>query len=263
MATGGSRVDRRSLFGAAAATGIAALAGTISRAIAAPASRRPFAVRLSPPDPSRGWTTASIGRSVNGRPIGVWRSAAPRRERRRVVVVSAIHGDERIVGPLGHELARSVLPDDVTLWIVPAANPDGWQAGTRNNANNVDLNRNFPWAWRASTGGPAPLSEPEARALIEFVPSVRPDLIVWLHQPARYVGPIGLTPVEYAQAWSTQVAEPVRTGVTQHGGSETWCALVAGIPTILIEVGGTEITPGLLEAHRRGFEACVRELRPR
>ena len=58
----------------------------------------------------------------------------------------------------------------MALWLIDDLNPDGAAAGTRQNARGVDLNRNFPTAWRAMGSpfdtyhsGSAPLSEPESR----------------------------------------------------------------------------------------------------
>ena len=56
--------------------------------------------------------------------------------------------------------------DSSELWIIPALNPDGMSHFTRNNANNVDLNRNFSFAWRETAySGNAPFSEPETSAV--------------------------------------------------------------------------------------------------
>ena len=41
-------------------------------------------------------------------------------------------------------LAKRIL-DEVTLIVIPTVNPDGFAAKKRENANNVDLNRNFPY----------------------------------------------------------------------------------------------------------------------
>ena len=53
----------------------------------------------------------------------------------------------------------------IDLWIVENMNPDGYAAHTRQNADGVDLNRNFPWHWRPlgprgsqQYAGPRPLS---------------------------------------------------------------------------------------------------------
>lgn len=81
------------------------------------------------------------------------------------------------------------LVDDLEIYIVLVANPDGyvythttdrfWRKNRRDNGNGtfgVDLNRNFPVAWEFSTntgsnvyGGPAPLSEPETLAVTNFL----------------------------------------------------------------------------------------------
>jgi len=78
---------------------------------------------------------------------------------------------------------------NTTIYMVPCANPDGyeysknhfsfWRKNRRVNADGsygVDLNRNFPIGYVKSTattsnvyGGPEPFSEPETRALRDFV----------------------------------------------------------------------------------------------
>ena len=86
-----------------------------------------------------------------------------------------------------------------TLYMVPCANPDGfeysrnhfsfWRKNRRQNADGsygVDLNRNFPIGFVKSKnpasnvyGGPEPFSEPETRALRDFVES-RPNIAIAL-----------------------------------------------------------------------------------
>ncbi|MBI2426102.1 MAG: DUF2817 domain-containing protein [Candidatus Hydrogenedentes bacterium] len=70
--------------------------------------------------------------------------------------ISTMHGDE----PLGTELLLyliealltghgvdtrlTAIMDNTDITFVPLMNPDGLELGTRRNANNIDLNRNFP-----------------------------------------------------------------------------------------------------------------------
>lgn len=68
--------------------------------------------------------------------------------------------------------------------VLPLANPDGGTRGTRYNARGVDLNRNCDCHWRAASeepSGAAPWSEPESRALRDFILAWLPAKIVSLH----------------------------------------------------------------------------------
>ena len=71
------------------------------------------------------------------------------------------------------------------------ANPDGARAGSRHNANGVDLNRNFSYRWAPLDGiyesGPGAASEPETRALSAFIDRIRPRVTLWYHQALRMV----------------------------------------------------------------------------
>jgi protein MpaA len=66
-------------------------------------------------------------------------------------------------------------------------NPDGEAADTRQNADGVDLNRNFPYQWQPGGeatyyAGPHPSSEPETRAAMRLIERIRPAVTVWYHQ---------------------------------------------------------------------------------
>ena len=137
--------------------------------------------------------TFVIGRSVQGRRITAISLGATAAVR-TVLVVGCIHGNE----PAGIAIARRLVHQPplpgTRLWVLPALNPDGVVAGTRQNADGVDLNRNFPWHWQplGSRGdpqysGPHALSEPESRAAQRLILRLRPQITIWFHQPLALV----------------------------------------------------------------------------
>jgi protein MpaA len=140
-------------------------------------------------------TTQTIGYSAGGRPIVAYVfGSGP-----AVLFTGAIHGNEIGTRALMYywidELeanARSI-PAGRSVAVVPEINPDGVAAGTRTNAHNVDLNRNFATSdWRKDItdvnnhpfpggGGSSAMSEPETRVIAGYAASLRPSLIVSYH----------------------------------------------------------------------------------
>jgi protein MpaA len=126
-----------------------------------------------------------LGHSVDGRPIVAYELGDPSASR-KVLVVGCVHGNEPAGTAIALRLAELPAPDGVDLWVVPSFNPDGEAANTRGNAHGVDLNRNFPLAWRPLTGlyysGPRALSEPESRIAYRLILRLRPAISIWYHQ---------------------------------------------------------------------------------
>jgi hypothetical protein len=137
-------------------------------------------------------TTARLGVSVEGRPIGLVRIGDPAAPR-RVLVVGCIHGNEGVGRAIVERLvALRQAPAGTQLLLVRDLNPDGFRRRTRANAHGVDLNRNSSQMWRprpgaGESGGPRPFSEPETRAIRALILAERPAITVWYHQPLGLV----------------------------------------------------------------------------
>lgn len=127
--------------------------------------------------------SVTLGRSVEGRPLEVVELGdGPR----WVAVIGGIHqGNEANSTDLVYLLLEhfqanlDLIPDGIGLAFIPDINPDGAVAGTRENANGVDLNRNWDASWQRDSygpsglvpggGGTAPFSEPETRLLARYL----------------------------------------------------------------------------------------------
>jgi protein MpaA len=129
-----------------------------------------------------------IGHSEQGRPIRAIERGDPSAPR-RLLVFGLIHGNEPAGRAVAEKLAATAPPRGLDVWVVEDANPDGFAAGTRQNARGVDLNRNFPYRWHRLDrpggtywSGPGPLSERESRVARDLILRVRPTVTVWYHQ---------------------------------------------------------------------------------
>lgn len=138
-----------------------------------------------------------IGNTVVGRAIEAVRFDPPdyARSRPAAVLFGAIHGDESTTVLMLERLIAELVerPPGRVTWIVPCLNVDGVLAGTKNNAADVDLNRNFAatnWIGKHDAGyfpGSAPQSEPETRALVELIERSAATRLIALHATFRCI----------------------------------------------------------------------------
>lgn len=190
------------------------------------------------------WLT--IGQSVEERPILALEKGSGDKT---TIIFGGFHGDEM----LGVELvlayaeylnADENTPSDSKVLIIPALNPDGLVRGTRTNARDVDINRNFPtsnWtdAARASRyfPGKRAASEPETQIAISLIEQYRPDRIISVHIPleaVNYDGPAK----EIAEKMAKHTGYPVKAdiGYPTPGSFGTYAGKELGLPVITLEL---------------------------
>jgi len=138
-----------------------------------------------------------IGHTVLGRPIEAVRfePAGYAKPRPPALLFGAIHGDEAVTQLMLERLADELIerPPGRETWIIPCLNVDGTLAGTRNNANDVDLNRNFAsksWGTLRRPGynpGAAPEDQPETKALVALIEHLQPHRIIAAHATYKMI----------------------------------------------------------------------------
>lgn len=212
---------------------------------------------------NRCYTASTIGYSVQGRAITVYQFGSGSN---KYVYFGTTHGDEKSTKYLMDRWVQEIdsnydrLPANTTVYVIPNINPDGFRAGTRRNANGVDLNRNFPANdWKKDVtmpggelvingGGSSPLSEPESQAIANFVTGIGPKLVLTYHSVASIVSgnSVGLSD-SWAQSYAgtsgyNYSAFGEEDNIFHYdttGAFETWMHDKIGIPTILVELGSS------------------------
>jgi protein MpaA len=187
--------------------------------------------------------TKIIGQSVQNRPIECHRFGSGPEV---ILVLASIHGNESAGTPLAWKLIEYLQKDrrllvNRTILIIPVANPDGYAMRTRENINEVDLNRNFPAANRINITeyGIRALSEPESLAIKEVVEANRPAIVISIHQPLAcidYDGP--------GQAIAENMGRvcdlPVTKLGARAGSMGAYVGETLGIPIITMELRPTD-----------------------
>jgi len=153
-----------------------------------------------PPPTAEGDARVLIGYSALGEPIHAHHIGQGDRV---LLLVGGVHGGYEINtvalidALIAHFSANPAeLPPSTSLALIRALNPDGLaypgQARGRFNANGVDLNRNWGCGWQAQafwrgqrvSAGATPLSEPETRALADYILRSRPAAVLFFHSAA-------------------------------------------------------------------------------
>ncbi|MGD8604116.1 MAG: M14 family metallopeptidase [Anaerolineales bacterium] len=203
-----------------------------------------------------------IGLSAGGRPLEVFRFGLGESTR---MIVAGIHGGyewntSALAQALIDHLSQnpSLIPEDVTLYILPVLNPDGAARGrdanARGNDREVDLNRNWPalweptgsagacWHYAGLTAGEYPASEPEVRTLMAFILEHQVETLLNYHSAALGIFPGGQPPdsdsvrlAEAVSAVSPYPYPPIDLGCRYTGQLIDW-ASEQSIPSLDIEL---------------------------
>ena len=199
--------------------------------------------------------------SVNDRPLALRDYIPPAGEQpqTRVLIMGGVHGDEYSSISIMFkwmELLEQEFEGDFAWRFLPAVNPDGLldSEAVRQNANGVDLNRNFPsrdWkrlaqhTWVENTGrnprrfpGEGPASEPEVQWVVQQIESFRPDVIVSVHAPYHLLdfdGP-SRAPKKIGELYLHQLG-------VYPGSLGNYGGIDLGLPVVTLELPSAGIMP--------------------
>ena len=175
-----------------------------------------------------------IGTSVQGRELVAEANfdlAGSIRPANLTLIIGGLHGDEKATVALVATFREEwVVTHEVRapVMMIPLANPDGFVANSRYNANGVDLNRNCDLNWDADCpepAGPHPWSEPESRAVRDFILAFEPAKVVSLHWALAEIDADGPQSTGLARRmWNAMTEEDrgpyrIRTSARDVGGA--------------------------------------------
>ncbi len=207
------------------------------------------------------------GYSVNGRPL-MFKDVTPGKKQNkefRVLLMGGVHGDEyssiSIIFKWLQLFSPKALEGEFHWRFAPLVNPDGLLEGkqaNRQNANGVDLNRNFPsedWSatavayWQDSTGanprrfpGSSAGSEPEVRWIVQQMIDFKPDVIVSVHAPYHLLDFDGprQAPSKIGELYLHQLG-------VYPGSLGNYAGLNKSIPVVTLELPSAGIMPQPVE----------------
>jgi hypothetical protein len=197
-----------------------------------------------------------------------------------VVLIGGIHGGfEANTILLAYEMIAAfaanpqLLPQEITLHVIPNANPDGLYKGSgkvgrftladiyparydgRTNGRAVDLNRNWGCDWKAQavwrnetvSGGSASYSEPETAALRDYLFALQPGAVLFWHSAANGVYVPGCPEIDapslvLAEAFAAAAGYPVYTNFDYYDvtGDAGDSLAAVGIPALTVELSSLE-----------------------
>ena len=215
-------------------------------------------------------TEIEFGRSVQNRPLTFIRRGNPNGI--RVLVVGVIHGDETAGLAVTDLLKKMDVPANVDLWILPELNPDGIFLKTRQNANKVDLNRNFPVRWKPlgevgfwQWAGTGPATEPEVLAMMKLGKVIQPQFNVWYHQDYFRISPGIGRDGDIRERYAILVDLPLLkiAGGTYSGTATMWADTLNNNDTVSLLVEfGKGLREGEAQANADAIYTVVKEFFP-
>jgi predicted deacylase len=218
-----------------------------------------------------------IGKSVQGRDIEAFTYGTGSKH---LLFVGGIHGGYEWNSVLLAytfmdylDANPDFLPKDITITVIPSANPDGifavvgkegrftstevstsskTLAAARFNADVVDLNRNFDCKWKSKStwqskvvsAGKSAFSEPEASAIRDYIEEFQPAATIFWHSQSNAVYASqcldGILPgtLKIMDLYSKAAGYPaVKTfdAYATTGAADDWLASI-GIPAITVEL---------------------------
>jgi len=215
-------------------------------------------------------TEIEFGRSVQNRPLTFIRRGNPNGI--RVLVVGVIHGNEPAGLAVTDLLKKMAVPANVDLWILSELNPDGIQLKTRQNANKVDLNRNFPVRWKPlgeigfwQWAGTGPATEPETKSMMDLGKVIQPQFNVWYHQDYFRISPGLGRDGDIRERYAMLVDLPLLkiAGGTYSGTATMWADTLNNNDTVSLLVEfGKELREGEAQANADAIYTVVKEFFP-
>ena len=189
--------------------------------------------------------TRIVGYSAKKRAIVACRQGTPGGT--PALVIGTMHGNEKLGQQVIDKLRFWGLPQGLDLWTIRSMNPDGTTANTRTNARGVDLNRNFPYRWEASSRGGCCYSgsrwwsEPESLALGKFILSIRPYTVIVFHQALHVVDYPTVGDAWVTRSLARRSGIPARALTGYRGTLTGWTNAQRWRPTaVTFELGRTE-----------------------
>ncbi len=181
-------------------------------------------------------------------------------EGKKVLIIGGVHGDEAE----GVIAATALVGDfsknfsfNLQITIVPALNIDGVLKQERRNANGVDLNRNLPtndWSPEIAKPryhpGKSPNSEPENKALVQFIEDSKTELIFSLHSWKPLLN-INGNCLKEAEAIKARTGYEIKDdiGYPTPGSLGTYTGLERQIPTLTYEIENGLPTKPIIDIH--------------
>lgn len=230
-------------------------------------------------------TVTSMGKSGLGREIFLIKIG---NGEKKCLVLSSIHGREQVTSLfiMKSLLELQEIKKNSSLFVVPMVNPDGVEISLgrempevkiedfkpelfKNNANNINLNANFPYFFEkvpdCRQGGVSPASESETQAIINLCEKenftsaislhVRGNCIFWRDSGNGEVkGDFNLSE-SLSEKCSFELISPTEKVEDYSGGFENWFRYKFHRPALCVELVEDEAIP--YSAMCESFEKAV------